>query len=539
MRQALSAGGWTPSACASLALVLLACSASDPDTEPPPGDDVGPPVAPASSVRQAGRIAYPGLDGVAFADVPAGWTGEDGFRPDSGNVFTHTGRRASARVSVQLKASHAAALETLRDAENKERSKGEFVPIAGWPAYHRDRFECQPWMQGEHCYTAAVAAGKYTIHVFATMKEEEFAARLPEVRAIVERMLLPETADPEQTAHELDELRHRTPVLTPLRADEEPDPALTGPRRPELLGAADRFVYERRESGVFAWSASRGFAARARAFERWPMFAADVVAVGAGGPCACALGRDGALACAAKSADARLDDLPLGRFAEVAVGGLPPIPNDIAGEDFSSCHVCAADTEGRVICATSRPAMHAPRGSFHNLAAGEHITCALDRSGRPVCWSYKTYADDRARIAPAPEGTFAELALGSFQSCGRRADGTVLCWQSWDEPLDRRECRSPGACGIASPGNRRFKQISAGHRHNCGITIDDKVYCWGNRERGQAAVPGGRFIRVVSGRDFSCAMRPGGVVACWGSGFTTKWSDDGTRAIADWRRRRR
>jgi len=31
----------------------------------------------------------------------------------------------------------------------------------------------------------------------------------------------------------------------------------------------------------------------------------------------------------------------------------------------------------------------------------------------------------------------------------------------------------------------KFRQLSAGYLHTCGISTDNKIYCWGNNDSGQ------------------------------------------------------
>jgi alpha-tubulin suppressor-like RCC1 family protein len=76
-----------------------------------------------------------------------------------------------------------------------------------------------------------------------------------------------------------------------------------------------------------------------------------------------------------------------------------------------------------------------------------------------------------------------------------------------------------------------FRQISAGSFHTCGVTSDDKAYCWGNGESGQLGqgqtsgpsftpvpVQGGlRFKTISGGVNYTCGLTTAGQAYCWGA----------------------
>jgi alpha-tubulin suppressor-like RCC1 family protein len=78
-------------------------------------------------------------------------------------------------------------------------------------------------------------------------------------------------------------------------------------------------------------------------------------------------------------------------------------------------------------------------------------------------------------------------------------------------------------------GGLSFRQVSAGLEHACGITTDDRAYCWGNNNKGQLGtgttnrsgtpvpVAGGlRFRQITTGFQHTCAIKPNNVAFCWG-----------------------
>lgn len=76
---------------------------------------------------------------------------------------------------------------------------------------------------------------------------------------------------------------------------------------------------------------------------------------------------------------------------------------------------------------------------------------------------------------------------------------------------------------------RLFVAASAGDRYTCGITVDDRLLCWGRNYHAQLGdgttsdrkvptpVAGGASFSVVSaGFGHTCALSPEGVAYCWG-----------------------
>jgi len=77
-----------------------------------------------------------------------------------------------------------------------------------------------------------------------------------------------------------------------------------------------------------------------------------------------------------------------------------------------------------------------------------------------------------------------------------------------------------------------FRQVSAGVSHTCGVTTDDRAYCWGYNFAGQlgngesgsdaqssrpVAVSGTlRFRSVSAGAFFTCGLTTGDLAYCWG-----------------------
>lgn len=62
------------------------------------------------------------------------------------------------------------------------------------------------------------------------------------------------------------------------------------------------------------------------------------------------------------------------------------------------------------------------------ITAGGNRICALERSGKPRCWSDNTYNDDITWLETPELDDIAELAAGTEHVCARHRDGRVTCW---------------------------------------------------------------------------------------------------------------
>jgi alpha-tubulin suppressor-like RCC1 family protein len=140
-----------------------------------------------------------------------------------------------------------------------------------------------------------------------------------------------------------------------------------------------------------------------------------------------------------------------------------------------------------------------------------------------------------AATAAAPL-SFVQVSTGTFHSCGVTTDGRAYCWggndkgQLGDGTIFVNVARTTPSAVI---GGLRFRHVSVGHEHSCGVTIDDRAYCWGQNFFGQlgngtqgsdhfsvatpAEVVGGRHFRQVrAGYSHTCAITRANVAYCWG-----------------------
>jgi alpha-tubulin suppressor-like RCC1 family protein len=123
---------------------------------------------------------------------------------------------------------------------------------------------------------------------------------------------------------------------------------------------------------------------------------------------------------------------------------------------------------------------------------------------------------------------FRQISAGDRHTCGVTTDNRAYCWG-----LD-----STGQLGDGGTANRgrptlvagglRFIEVYAGGNHTCGISTTNRAYCWGANNSGQVgdgttterhqpvAVANGSFVQIRAGYRHTCAVNASNVAFCWG-----------------------
>jgi alpha-tubulin suppressor-like RCC1 family protein len=146
-------------------------------------------------------------------------------------------------------------------------------------------------------------------------------------------------------------------------------------------------------------------------------------------------------------------------------------------------------------------------------------------------------AELAAAAAQAPLA-FRQISATHLNTCGVTTDDRAYCWgyngagQLGDGTTTNRTRPTPVAGGL------RFREVSTAITHSCGLTTDGRAYCWGSNRDGQlgdgtmtprltpVAVAGGRRFRQVSaGGSHTCAVNPFDRAFCWGAGGAGQLGD--------------
>ena len=185
---------------------------------------------------------------------------------------------------------------------------------------------------------------------------------------------------------------------------------------------------------------------------------------------------------------------------------LDPRPGHYVFTDISSgyWHTCALEESGRLVCwgsmknGDSLPA----NGEFKALSGGWAHVCVLHEDGTPECWG-----DDSAGQASPPAGEkFVSISAGLYHTCALREDGSPVCWGTSRAVLPR------------TPFDKQFTSISSGWRHACGLRVDGTATCWGLLYDYDPQQPPTSLDSIASsgGESLACGLQTDGRAICWG-----------------------
>lgn len=222
-------------------------------------------------------------------------------------------------------------------------------------------------------------------------------------------------------------------------------------------------------------------------------------------------------------------------------------------------HMCVRNASGEVQCRGQNFRGQLGDGSFRSgegsyvvrdevgtrllaqdVAAGFQHTCAIDLTGRILCWGTSTYGvignvgvpSSRARLLEGEAGfdalTFVQLSVGQSNSCALSSTGEVWCWGrgdngrgGWGSTEHARMARRMNLMGNTATS------ISLGSVHGCALTTGNEVWCWGLTGGGRIGVilptASTTPVRVATGIDevaagggHTCAIDMSGALYCWG-----------------------
>ena len=114
--------------------------------------------------------------------------------------------------------------------------------------------------------------------------------------------------------------------------------------------------------------------------------------------------------------------------------------------------------------------------------------------------------------------SFRHIGTGDWGACGVTTDNRAFCWGNF---VIRPTAVATGL---------RFLEVRPGLQFTCGLTTDARIFCWGSNTRGQlgngstvdsSAVPvevkgNRRWSLLRVGQNHSCANTTSGVTFCWG-----------------------
>jgi alpha-tubulin suppressor-like RCC1 family protein len=191
---------------------------------------------------------------------------------------------------------------------------------------------------------------------------------------------------------------------------------------------------------------------------------------------------------------------------------------------------------------------------FSQVGAGFGRTCGVTLSSGAYCWGSNVQGElgdgtTTRRLTPVAVAgglQFRQVSAGAHHTCGVTTDDHGYCWgDNQFGELGDGTTSINSLTPVAVAGGLRFRQIRAGGLHTCGVTVDDRAYCWGKNDGHQlgigdatpseqrtpvAVITGLRFRQVFAGTEHTCGLTTDGRVYCWGYNHHGQLGD-GTTAI--------
>src|SRR5919108_385350 len=182
----------------------------------------------------------------------------------------------------------------------------------------------------------------------------------------------------------------------------------------------------------------------------------------------------------------------------------------------SFLHTCGVTTDDRAYCwgvnflgqlgdgTTSlslTPVAVAGGLRFRQVSVGDDHTCGVTTDYQAYCWG---------------ANSAGQLGDGNLEDCG-----------GFNPPCTDPPTTANRLTPVRVRGGLQFRQVDAGKWHTCGVTTDGRAYCWGNNYYGQlgngmtgdagrytdqpipvAVVDGHRFRQVSAGVSHTCGVTP-------------------------------
>jgi alpha-tubulin suppressor-like RCC1 family protein len=189
--------------------------------------------------------------------------------------------------------------------------------------------------------------------------------------------------------------------------------------------------------------------------------------------------------------------------------------------------------------------------ALYQVSGGYYHTCGVTTDSHAYCWGRGDVGqrgdgtNTFLRPTPAPVvGTlrFRHVSAGGYHTCGVTTDYRVYCWGSnYEGQLgDGTTTDRPEPVPIA--GGRQFRQVAAGAHFTCAVSYpDERAYCWGHNTEGElgdgtqtqrltpVAVAGGqKFHQVSAGQNHTCGLTPLDEAFCWGGNLYGQIGDSST-----------
>lgn len=180
---------------------------------------------------------------------------------------------------------------------------------------------------------------------------------------------------------------------------------------------------------------------------------------------------------------------------------------------------------------------------FRSVAAGlAGHTCGVTTTDWAYCWGGGGGPDDgnavgdgtylfRTRPVAVVGGLkFRQVTAGWAHSCGVTVTDVAYCWGLNGDGILGSGGGPSTTRPVAVAGGLRFRSLDAGAWHTCGLTTAGKAYCWGsnylamlgdgtttNRSAPVAVLGNHTFAQISASWEHTCALKASGEAWCWGA----------------------
>lgn len=222
-------------------------------------------------------------------------------------------------------------------------------------------------------------------------------------------------------------------------------------------------------------------------------------------------------------------------WGESVNGRLGTAPGDLTNKELPTAVSVASVSTWKILSA----------GSFH--------TCGISTDDKAYCWGEgfngqlgiavgnTENIDIPTTVSTDSVSTWKVISAGASHTCGLSMDDKAYCWgRGYSNQLgigadDSSDKHVPMA--VSTETVSAWKTISAGVNHSCGITMDDKAYCWGDGFNGQLGIEvwdtrniGKRkdiptavstelnWKEISAGNAYTCGIDVSDKAYCWGYG---------------------
>jgi alpha-tubulin suppressor-like RCC1 family protein len=189
---------------------------------------------------------------------------------------------------------------------------------------------------------------------------------------------------------------------------------------------------------------------------------------------------------------------------------------------------------------------------YRSITAGTMHACDIASGGIVWCWglngnegrigSVDLGAEMKSTVPVKLQGDirFAQISTYGRHTCGITNAGKAYCWgnNGWGT-LGNGSNAAMSFTPVAVGGGITFRSVSAGADHTCGVSTDNRAFCWGNnewRQLGKGTVFTSMptlvsetlsFAKITAGTSFTCGITTGGDTYCWGANQLGQIGDGG------------